>query len=80
MRICYNKENGNYTIEDMNSKHGVLVNGIRITADTVLSEGDYIKAGKTILLFTMEDFASIESALHHFKKIGERQNPTMIDR
>lgn len=79
MRIRYNDQDDNYSVSDMESRHGVLVNGIRISAETVLSDGDYITIGKTTLLFTLKDFSDFESALHHFKKMGERQNPTITD-
>ena len=79
MRIRYNDQENKYSVYDMESKHGVLVNGRRIRAETVLSDGDYITIGKTTLLFTLKDFPSLESALHHFKKAGERQNPTIVD-
>ena len=48
------------------------------------NEGDYypldqIRIGATTPLFTEKDFADRESALAHFKKVGERGRPTVID-
>jgi len=43
-------------------------------------KGDYITIGGTGLLFTVKDFADRESALSHFKKVGERERPTQVSR
>jgi hypothetical protein len=45
----------------------------------VLKDGDEIRIGQTTLLYTEKDFDNSESALSHFKKVGERQRPTMIE-
>lgn len=65
-----------YYTEDMNSKHGVFINRRRITEETALAEGDEILIGNSTLLFTDKDFADRESALAHYKQVGERQRPT----
>lgn len=72
-------EEGKYYAVDMESKHGVFVNGIKIKNEMVLADNDYILIGKTILLFTLKDFDDRENALHHFKKVGERRRPTITD-
>jgi pSer/pThr/pTyr-binding forkhead associated (FHA) protein len=69
-------ENDKYYVNDMNSKHGVFINNRRIDEQTELREHDYITLGETILLFTFKDFDSIESALSHYKKVGERRKRT----
>ena len=79
LRIRYNENTNEHTAEDMNSKHGVLINNKKITEQTILREGDQIRIGQTTLLFTDKDFDDSESALSHFKKVGERQRPTMIE-
>jgi pSer/pThr/pTyr-binding forkhead associated (FHA) protein len=79
LRIRYDKDTNQYYAEDMNSKHGVTINDKKINSPTVLREGDRILIGQTSLLFTNEDFNDSESALEHYKKIGERQRPTMIE-
>jgi pSer/pThr/pTyr-binding forkhead associated (FHA) protein len=63
----------------MNSKHGVIINNQKITEQITLKEGDQIRIGQTTLLYTEKDFDDRESALSHFKKVGERQRPTMIE-
>lgn len=79
LRIWYDEKTNEHTAEDMNSKHGVLINNKKITEITALKEGDQIRIGQTTLLYTEKDFDDRESALSHFKKIGERQRPTMIE-
>jgi len=79
LRIRYDEKTNEHSAEDMNSKHGVLINNRKITVQAVLKEGDQIRIGQTTLLFTKEDFNDRESALSHFKKVGERQRPTMIE-
>lgn len=78
MRICFDADKDQYYAADMNSKHGVFINGSKITDEAVLKDGDYITLGKTSLLFTPKDFTDRESALSHFKKVGERERPTQI--
>jgi len=79
LRIWYDDKTKEHSAEDMNSKHGVIINNKRITEITILREGDQIRIGQTTLLYTEKDFDDRESALSHFKKIGERQRPTMIE-
>ncbi len=79
MKICYDKDEDKYYAVDMDSKHGVLINGMRISDETVLKNEDCITIGKTSLLFITKDFTDRESALSHFKKIGERIRPTLLE-
>ena len=79
LRIRYDENTNEHNAEDMNSKHGVLINNKKITELTTLRDGDQIRIGQTTLLYTDKDFDDSESALSHFKKAGERQRPTMIE-
>ncbi len=79
LQIHYDKDKGQYSALDMKSKHGVFINSGKIHTETALADGDQIYIGQTDLLFTEKDFADRESALSHFKKVGERFRPTMID-
>jgi pSer/pThr/pTyr-binding forkhead associated (FHA) protein len=78
MQILFDKDKGQYYAFDMKSKHGVFVNGTKITDQTPLNDGDQILIGQTTLLFLEKDFDNSESALSHFKKVGERVRPTAI--
>jgi pSer/pThr/pTyr-binding forkhead associated (FHA) protein len=79
LRIRYDENTKEHSAEDMNSKHGVIINNQKITEQITLKEGDQIRIGQTTLLYTEKDFDDRESALSHFKKVGERQRPTMIE-
>ena len=76
LQIRYDKRQGRYHALDMKSSHGVFINDIRISEETVLVDGDEILVGQTTLLFTEKDFDDWESALSHFKKVGERMRTT----
>ncbi|MCX5639125.1 MAG: FHA domain-containing protein [Planctomycetota bacterium] len=78
MQIRYYKDKNQYYALDMKSKHGVFINERKITQETALVDGDEILIGQTTLMFTEKDFDDRESALSHFKKVGERMRPTHI--
>jgi pSer/pThr/pTyr-binding forkhead associated (FHA) protein len=81
MQIRFEESENKYYVIDMKSKHGVFINGRKIDDEAVLTDNDCIGIGQTALLFTLKDITNRESALSHFKKVGERQHPTisMID-
>ena len=79
LRIRYDENTNEHYAEDMDSKHGVFINRRRISERTILKEGDQIRIGETNLLFTDKEFNDRESALEHYKKVGERQRPTRVD-
>ena len=79
MQIRFNSDKNEYSVLDMKSKHGVFINGNKIANETALADGDQIGIGQTTLLFTLKDFEDRESALSHFKKVGERIRPTRIE-
>ena len=62
MQIRFNSEN-NYSAIDMSSKHGVSINGDKITEEIELKDNDYITIGTTTLIFTLKDFERRENAL-----------------
>ena len=49
-----------------------------LSEEDVLLDGDEILIGQTTLLFTEKNFEDWESAMSHFKKVGERMRPTHI--
>lgn len=79
LRIRFDETSSRYDAEDMGSSHGVFINHNRISQTTALADGDEILLGQTTLLFTTEDFEDRESALSHYKKVGERARQTRID-
>ena len=78
MQIRFNPKDETYSVIDMSSKHGVFVNGMPIKDESVLSDNDQITVGQTVLLFTFEEFQERENALLHFKKVGQRNLPTIL--
>jgi pSer/pThr/pTyr-binding forkhead associated (FHA) protein len=76
MKMRYDANKDKYYAVDMNSKHGVFINSRKIDKEAELVEGDYITIGSTSLFFTLKDFDDRESALSHFKKVGERMDTT----
>ena len=79
LRISFNETKNQYYAEDMSSKHGVFINRHKISEVTVLSDGDEILIGDVTLMFTNEDIDDTESALSHYKKVGERSRTTFIE-
>jgi pSer/pThr/pTyr-binding forkhead associated (FHA) protein len=80
LQIRFDEKTGRYYAFDMKSRNGVYVNNERITDETVLSDGDVILVGLTTLLFTSRDFKDKDSALLHYKKVGERMKVTVYQR
>ena len=79
LQLRYDKDKNTYHAQDMASRHGVCINGNKIKDETRLVNGDYITIGTTTLWFTMEDFPDRQSALLHYKQVGERSRPTYIE-
>ena len=77
MQIRFDQEKNCYSAIDMKSKHGVFINNVKIDDEVVLNDNDYIQIGDTVILFAMKDFDGRESALNHYKKVGERHHPTI---
>lgn len=76
MQIRYDQKAERYYAFDMKSSNGIYVNNAKVVDEVVLSDGDVIALGMTHLLFTDKDFDSQDSALLHYKKVGERQMVT----
>ena len=79
LQITYDKDKNVYHGLDMSSKHGVFINRNKIKEETRLVDGDNITIGGITLWFTVSDFPDKESALSHYKKVGERSRPTFIE-
>ncbi len=77
LQIRYDEKMGKYYAFDMKSRNGVYVNNQRITEETALADGDVLLVGLTSLLFLVQDFKDKDSALLHYKKVGERMRVTV---
>lgn len=76
LQIRFDPATGKYHAFDMKSRNGVYVNDERVEGERALADGDVILIGLTSLLFTEKDFKDKESALLHYKKVGERMRVT----
>ena len=78
-QIRFEAADSSFHLLDMQSTHGTLLNGRRVSSDRVLAEGDEISAGDVTLLFTLNDFENAAAAMSHWKTAGQRAKPTMTD-
>ena len=77
LQIRFDEKTGRYYAYDMKSRNGVYINNQRISGETPLADGDVILVGLTTLLFVDKDFKDKDSALLHYKKVGERMRVTV---
>lgn len=78
LQVRFDEKTGGYIAIDLNSANGTFINGKRLTGETPLTDGDELLVGNTKLLFSDSDFQDRDSALAHFKKVGERRRSTLI--
>jgi pSer/pThr/pTyr-binding forkhead associated (FHA) protein len=76
LQIRYDEATGKYTAFDMKSRNGVYVNNEKVEGERELADGDVLLVGLTSLLFTESDFKDKDSALLHYKQVGERMRVT----
>jgi pSer/pThr/pTyr-binding forkhead associated (FHA) protein len=76
LQIRFEANANRYFAYDMKSRNGVFVNNRKIEGEVALKDGDVLLVGLTSLLFTDQDFQDKESALQHYKKVGERMRVT----
>ena len=77
LQIRFDEKANKYYAFDMKSRNGVYVNNQKIEGETPLTDGDVILVGLTTLLFAEKDFKDKDSALLHYKKVGERMRVTV---
>jgi pSer/pThr/pTyr-binding forkhead associated (FHA) protein len=76
LQIRFEPTTNRYYAYDMKSRNGVYVNNRRIEDEVALQDGDLILVGLTGILFADKDFKDKNSALLHYKKVGERIKAT----
>jgi pSer/pThr/pTyr-binding forkhead associated (FHA) protein len=79
LRIWWDKDTNRYLADDMQSKHGVLINGGKLTNSAALTDGDEIMIGDTMLMYTDKEFVDRKSALEFYKERGQRELRTAAD-
>ena len=78
MEIMFKDENEDCQVNDLNSANGVFVNGRRAREETSLTDGDTIRIGETMLLYTKKTIKDLDTAMAFIKKRGEHGKSTMI--
>ncbi len=76
LQIRVDPDKGIHVAVDMRSANGVFVNGVRLTGDRQLDEGDVILIGQSEIRYTEDDVTDIDLALDHFKKTDEWKRGT----
>ena len=69
-----------YYAMDLKSKNGTRINGLRITADLRLADGDLIEIGASSITFHDREFPDKADAFKFHKKPGERDRTTRTRR
>ena len=64
---------------DFNSANGVHVNDHKISAETVLHDGDVIRIGDTSILYSIKDEPDAQTITQLMRKHGEGRYKTMIE-
>ena len=77
LQIRFDEATGRYYAFDMKSRNGVYINNQKVQGEVALADGDVILVGLTSLLFADKDFKDKDSALLHYKKVGERMRVTV---
>ncbi len=66
-----------HLVHDYESANGVYVNGRRVMEDTTLSDGDRIRAGRTTLVYLVDDHDDITQAQDALRKMDEWKRDTV---
>ena len=59
------RQSGQWLVRDLGSSNGTAVNGTKILVDRPLSDGDAIRIGATLLLFTLDLSRTLEPSADH---------------
>ncbi len=72
--ISWQAETGAHVIEDLSSRNGTYVNGVRLEAPRVLQDGDSIRLGNTVMEFTLRPVTgtTLPSTLSSTGRTGTR--------
>jgi class 3 adenylate cyclase len=76
MKISFEEDREEYFVEDLNSRHGVFIDEIKLKGKRKLTEGSRITIGQINLLFTLENIADRKSALARLR-ISKPEFPTI---
>ena len=71
--LAFEKQGDQWSIRDLGSKNGTLLNGVRITSPQVLKPGDRVTAGHLILIFDSSTIRGSRPVVF-FEEIPEENN------
>ena len=78
LKIYYDKRTKRHYVWDMHSRNGVFLNDMKVSMETALLEGDYLRIGQTQMVFTEQNLDDGEASLHQFKRPGECKKQTYV--
>jgi len=71
LQIKLDETQGKHYAIDFNTKNGVFVNDVRIDAETLLRDGDAIRAGKSTMVYTTDDAKEAGDVRATWKRFGQ---------
>ena len=73
--------NGGYCVRELRSKNGVFVNGVKITGEQPLRDGDEIKVGDTSLVYFEDEDPDRTNAVEQYRRGSRnlREDRTLSD-
>ena len=78
LEFHYVSEDKDCKVKDLESANGVFVNGGRISGEKSLADGDTIKIGESMLLYSEKNIRDLDTAMAFIKKRGEHGKSTLI--
>ncbi len=78
LEFHYEAEDKGCMVKDLGSANGVFVNGGRISGEKNLTDGDTIKIGESVLLYSEKNIRDLDTAMAFIKKRGEHGKSTLI--
>ena len=78
LEFHYDPDKKTCRVEDLQSANGVFVNGGRISGEQDLADGDTVKIGESMLLYSEKNIRDLDTAMAFIKKRGEHGKSTLI--
>ena len=66
LNVRFNEAGNDYHASDNVSANGSFLNGLRITEEKLLGNGDVIQVGGSELIFSEQDFIDRDTAIEHY--------------
>lgn len=79
LQVKRRPDGSGHCVIDHGSSNGVQVNGTRIEQETPLNNGDFIRAGETVLIYSTVDSPDAKTMHSLMRHQGEYRQSTMCD-